>query len=49
VKRRPTTEAVVEGALRLVVRDEAGDAIAELLADALVAALEAETAKAASR
>jgi predicted PilT family ATPase len=41
-RRRLPTETIVEGALHLVVRDEDIDGVAELLADALVAALEVE-------
>lgn len=39
--KRPATEVIVDGALRLAVRDEDADGIVELLADALLASLEA--------
>ena len=38
--RRGVNDAVVEGSLALAVRDEDREAIAELVADALIAALE---------
>lgn len=40
--RRPVAEATVEGAPVLIVRDEDREAVEDLLADLLVAALEAE-------
>ena len=42
VPRPRTSEAVVDGALWLTVRDEDRDGIAELLAAMLLAALEAD-------
>jgi hypothetical protein len=40
--RRDRLEAIAEGSLHLAVRDEDREAVAEMLADTLIAALERE-------